>query len=435
MPVARLRASWRWLAAPYAALDAERARRGPTFWVDLALVGRALVTGDPVLVREIAARHDLDAGRGISALRGALGDRSLITLDGADHLARRRLVAPLFHRDLEALDGLTVDATVEALRDIRAGGTFTAYDFARRISLVAIVRFLLPGSRAEEARTGQLVENFLRSFSRPWILFLRPLQLDLGPLSPWGRSIRNRERLLNHLRDRIRAARLDPRVGGAVARMARDAADLPEDEIACEALALLLFGHDTAAAALAWAFVHIWKRGEVVARIREEHDPLYLEACLKESLRLSPVVVHMTRIAPHATRIGGWDVPAGARIFPCAYLAQRDPGIFPEPDAFRPERFLNGQTYEGAWFPFGLGGRTCIGNRFALRQMQLIAGTVARHADLSLAPGYEPAPVRRLVLIVPRQGAPMVLRRVNSATPQLPTPNERPTPQSPKCAR
>jgi cytochrome P450 len=223
--------------------------------------------------------------------------------------------------------------------------------------------------------------------------------------------MRNRDRLMEHLRERVRAARRDPALPGVLARIARDGADLPEDEIVEEALALLLFGHDTGAAALAWAFVHIWGRREVVERIREENDPAYLEACLKESLRLCPVVVHMTRVASQATRVGAWDVPAGARIFPCAYLAQRDPAIFPDPAAFRPERFLNGRAYEGSWFPFGLGARTCIGNRFALRQMQLIVATTVHNADLVLAPRYEPAPVRRLVLIVPRRGGRMVLRR------------------------
>jgi cytochrome P450 len=410
MPTEKLRASWRWLAAPYAALEAERARRGPTFWMDLALVGRALVTGEPALVREIAARHDLEAGSGISALRKVLGDRSLITLDGEEHAARRRLVAPLFRRGLETLDEATIEATVEALREIPPGGSFTAYDFARRISLRAIVRFLLPGSPAEEARSERLIESYLLSFASPWVLFLRPLHLDLGPLTPWGRAVRNRDRLREHLRERIRAARRNPELPGVVARIARDGGELPEDEVIDETLALLLFGHDTGAAALAWAFAQIWSHPAVAARVREDDDPAYLEACLKESLRLCPVVVHVTRIAPRATRLGNWEIPAGARIFPCAYLAQRDPEVFPEPAAFRPERFLDGQTYEGSWFPFGLGARTCIGNRFALRQMQLIASTTARHADLALAPGYEPAPVRRLVLVLPRLGTPMVLR-------------------------
>jgi cytochrome P450 len=419
MDVAKLRASWNWLTAPYATLDAQRGRVGPTFWVDLALVGRALVTGEPALVREIAMRHDLEAGSGISALRAVLGERSLITLDGEDHAARRRLLAPLFRRDLQALDGITIEATLEALHEIRTGGTFAVYDFARRISLRAIVRFLIPGSSAEETRTGHLIERFLLSFSSPLILFLRQFHVDAGPFSPWGRAVRNRDRLLDHLRAHVRAARRDDERPGVLARIARDARDLSEDEIVHEALALLMFGHDTGAAALAWAFVHIWNHPEAVARVRDDHNPAYVQACLKESLRLSPVVVHVTRIAPRATRIGEWDVPAGSRIWPCAYLAQRDPDVFPDPTAFRPERFLGGKTYDGSWFPFGLGARLCIGSHFALRQMELITATTARTAELALAPGYEPLPVRRLVLIVPRGGGRVRLHERRGSRPEL----------------
>ena len=423
MDLSKLRASWRWLTSPYATLDGARARVGPTFWVDLALVGRVLVTGDPALIREIAARHDLEAGSGISALRAVLGERTLITLDGAQHAARRRLLAPLFHRGLESLDAITIEATLDTLHEIRAGGIFSAYDFGRRISLRAIVRFLMPGTSVEESRTGSLIERFLRSFSSPVILFLRPLHIDAGPLSPWGRAMRNREQLLEHLRQHVRAARGDPQRSGVLARIAQDAPDLPEDDIVHEALALLLFGHDTSAAALAWAFVHIWRHPDVAARIREDGGPSYVQACVRESLRLSPVVVHVTRIAPRATRIGSWDVPAGSRIWPCAYLAQRNPDIFPDPTAFRPERFLDGRTYDGSWFPFGLGARTCIGNHLALRQMELITATTVLNADLALAPGYEPVPVRRLVLVVPRGGGRVVLRerrgRRSELTPEL----------------
>jgi cytochrome P450 len=410
MRTATLRSSWRWLAAPYAALDEERARRGRTFWMDLALVGRALVTGDPALVREIASRTDLEAGSGISALRGVLGDRSLITLDGEDHAARRRLVGPLFRRNLETLDAATLEATEDALREIPVGVTFSAYGFARRISLRAIVRFLLPGSPEEEVRTGRLIEDYLLSFASPWVLFLRPLQIDLGPFTPWGRASRNGTRLRDFLRARVRAARQDPDLPGIVAQIAREGGDLPEDEVIDEVLALLLFGHDTGAAALAWAFAHVWSRPAVAARVREAEDG-YLDACLQESLRLSPVVVHVTRIAPAATTIGGWEVPAGGRIFPCAYLAQRDPEVFPEPESFRPERFLDHQIHEGAWFPFGLGVRTCIGQRLAMRQMRLITAAVARLAEVETAPGYVPEPVRRLVLVLPRDGGRMLLRR------------------------
>ena len=435
MLAATLRASRRWLADPYGTLDAERARRGPTFWMELALVGRVLVTGDPALIREITAHPDLEAGSGIAALRRVLGEGSLITMDGEAHAARRRLVAPFFRRGLEVLDAATCAATKDALRAVPPGGRLSIYDLGRQVSLRSIIQFLLAAPPDEAARAGRLVDAFLLSFESPWVLFLRPLQIDLGPLSPWGRALRNRERLRDFLREHVRKARsgggIGDKDGGVLARIAQEAPDLSEDDIVAETLALLLFGHDTGAAALAWAVAHIWRRPEVLARVRAEADAAetidpaahpYLEACLKESLRLSPVVVHLTRVAARETRIGEHTVPAGARVFPCVYLAQRDPEVFAEPDVFRPERFLEGQTYEGSWFPFGLGARTCIGNRFALRQMLLTAATAARCAELAPEPGWEPRPVRRLVLVVPEGGTRMVRPLPLAPSPVRPPP-------------
>lgn len=406
-----LRDSVRWLRDPYGFLDEARERRGLTFWMDLALAGRVLVTGDPEVVREIVAHPDLDAGQGIAALREIMGDRSLITLDGEDHAARRRLVGPLFRRDLEALDGITIAAAREALGEIAPGEVFAVYDLARRISLRAIVRLLFGEmSREDAAKAERLVDAFLLSFESPWVLFLRPLHVDLGPLTAWGRALRNRRRLVEFLEERITAARRSEQDGG-LARIVREGADLPDGEIVSEVLALLLFGHDTGAATLAWAFAHLHRHPEAVRKIREETgEPVFLRACLEESMRLCPVVVHLTRVARRETRIGGEAVPAGTRVFPSAYLAQRNPEVFPEPDRFLPERFLEGKTFEGSYFPFGFGARTCIGRHFVTRQMILLTSTILRHADLALLPGDNARPVRRLVLILPEGGTRMVLR-------------------------
>lgn len=402
------RAGFRWLKNPYAVLDRASERHGLTFWLDLTLAGRAFVTGDPALVREITNHPDLDAGRGIAALKEIMGDRSLITLDGEDHAARRRIVAPLFGREIERLDEMTRRATAEALREIRPGSEFSVYDLARRISLRVIVRLIFGGASTLEAE--RLVDSFLLSFESPWVLFLKPLHVDLGPLSPWGRALRNRRRLREYLWERIAECRRGSAPSDAgLGRIVREGGDLSDDEIATEVLALLLFGHDTGAAALAWAFAHLHQDLETVERARAEDA--YLKACLEESMRLCPVVVHVTRVARRDVRIGGHEIPAGARIFPSAYLAQRNPEVFPEPDRFRPERFLAGRTYEGAYFPFGFSPRTCVGRHFVMRQMILMTSTILRLADLALAPGYEPRPERRLVLILPKAGTRMVLKR------------------------
>lgn len=397
--------SARWLRNPYAVLEDARERHGPTFWLDLALAGRALVTGDPAMIREMTGHPDLDAGRGVAALKEVMGDRSLITLDGPEHAARRRIVAPLFGREIERLDGMTVQAALDALREIPSGQPFSLYDLARRISLRAIVCLLF--SEKASGAAERLVDDFLLSFESPWVLFLKPLHVDLGPFSAWGRALRNRRRLHGYLGEQIaRCRRGDAPEDAGLARIVREGRDLPDGEIATEVLALLLFGHDTGAATLAWAFAHLHQHPADLERAREEDS--YLEACLKESMRLCPVVPHVTRIARKDLRIGGWDVPAGARIFPSSYLAQRDPEVFPEPDRFRPERFLSGQGYEGSYFPFGFSPRTCIGRHFVLRQMLLMTSALLRHADLALAPGWECRPERRLVLVLPRQGTRMV---------------------------
>jgi cytochrome P450 family 110 len=405
-----VKAGLRWLNNPYAVLNEARERHGLTFWLDLSLAGRAFVTGDPALVREITGHPDLDAGRGVAVLRKIMGDRSLITLDGEDHAARRRIVAPLFGREIERLDEMTVRTTAEALEE--AGPELSIYDLARRISLRAIVRLIF--GEAQDGKAERLVDDFLLSFESPWVLFLKPLQVDLGPFSPWGRALRNRRRLRQYLGERIADCRRGTApAGSGLARIVREGVDLSDDEIATEVLALLLFGHDTGAATLAWAFAHLHQHPEALERARAEGS--YLEACLQESMRLCPVVVHVTRVARRDLRIGGHDIPAGTRIFPSAYLAQRNPEVFPEPNRFRPERFLAGRAYEGSYFPFGFSPRTCIGRHFVLRQMTLMTSTILRLANLALAPGYEAHPERRLVLILPRHGTRMVLERRREA--------------------
>jgi hypothetical protein len=196
---------YRWLVHPYRFLDAQRRRRGLSFQLDLPILGHSLVTGDPALVREIVLHPDLDSGRGIVALRAILGDRSLITLDGHEHRERRRLLAPAFSaRVIESYDEITIGKTGAVIGDLGQGKQFSFYEAARRISLSAIVRFIFgEKSPGEERSLEILVEDFLASFHNPLVLYLKFLQVDLGPASPWGRALRNRDRLRARIRSEI----------------------------------------------------------------------------------------------------------------------------------------------------------------------------------------------------------------------------------------
>lgn len=408
--MATWRRTYQWIANPYVFLEDARKKHGLTFWMDLAMVGRVLVTGDPDLVGRIVDHPDLESGRGIAVLRAILGNGSLITLDGENHGHRRRTLAPSLNRGLERFDLETARYTIEQLGNLRPGSEVSVYELVRKVTLQTIVGLIFGvHDRDQRRHVERLVEAFLRSCTSSWLLYVRPLHVDLGPLTPWGRARRQGDRLRQFITGHIRAARRSPvePASGILAELSRSA-DLTEEDLTAEILALLLFGHDTSAATLAWAFAHVCGHPGTMARIRSAGQP-FLDACLHESMRLNPVVVHVTRVARRDVDLGPHRVPSGTRVFASSYLAGRNENVFPEPSLFRPERFLNDVSESRALFPFGLGARTCIGRHLAMRQMALIMSTMIRHADIELAPGYEIRPVRRTVLMVPKAGTRVVI--------------------------
>lgn len=421
-PILYLRNGVRWLVDPYRLLDEYARRYGLTFRIRLPVLGDVLMTGDPELIAGIAHHQQLDGGKAVTALRAIFGGRSLIMLEGAAHVARRRLIAPSFCGDaLPPYDALTVRVTRAMLVGLPRGATFSMYAVLRRIALKVMVAAMFGEDAAVASEAEGLVERFLNSFQNALILFFRPLRLDAGPWSPWGRAVRNRRALGEFIRRQLRCRATSSSDSTLLKRLADAAtsASLGEEDVVEEVLSLLLFGHDTAAATMSWVFAHVYGDGNLVDRIRGEAngqgdepscdlDALeFLKACIQESMRLCPVVVHLARTAAVDVRLGDYHLRQGQKVIPCTYLAQRNPAVFPEPHRFRPERFLHGRRYEYSYFPFGFGGRTCVGKPFAMRQMLLVLSTTVRSVDLQLAPGYRPAPARHLVLIVPRAGTPM----------------------------
>jgi cytochrome P450 len=422
--VRTLHDGYRWLVDPYGLLDEALARHGLTFRIRLPVLGEVLMTGDDRLIGEIVSHKGLDGGKAVAALRAVLGGRSLIMLEGEAHAARRRLIAPSFCGDgLAAHDDLTVRVTRKVLCGLPAGPAFSLYPVLRRIGLEVMVAVLFGEGSAAAAEAEAATERFLNSFRNPLVLFFGPLRVDAGPWSPWGRALRNRRALCDLIRGQVRQGRQSPRWGTLLGQLVAAEAEglLEEEDCVEEMLSLLLFGHDTAAATMAWAFAHIYQDRTLVERLREEaavgggetprpEDLPLLAACIRESMRLCPVVVHLARTAAEDLCLDGLEVRRGQKVIPCTYLAQHNPAVFPEPHRFRPERFLGGRRYEHAFFPFGFGSRTCVGKPFAMRQMLLVLSTALYSVELELAPGYRPRPVRHLVLIVPRGGA-MVRRR------------------------
>jgi len=192
-------------------------------------------------------------------------------------------------------------------------------------------------------------------------------------------------------------------------------------------MTLLLAGHETTATALAWTLERLVRTPRVLERLHEEVEvgtgerTDYLDATIKEALRLRPVVPGVIRQLQRPLRIGGLELPQGVHVAPSIYLIHRRPDVYPEPEAFRPERFLGDDapgTYE--WLPFGGGIRRCLGASFALYEMRIVLETVLRRATLATT-AAEPEPVkRRFVTYTPRDGGRVRVTQLAAAQPPAP---------------
>ena len=420
--------SLQWLRSPYRYLDHALVQGRITFRQRLPMMGDCLLTGDPSLVGEIVKNRQLIGGRGTEALRPVVGDYSLIALEGPRHEAHRSILLPLFFSDESGkFQAITQRWTERELRNIRPGEVVSGSDWVARITLNAIVEMMFGSITPAEQQQGvQLVEQWMRSFRQSAVLFLRPLHIDLGALSPWGRFVRNRARVHAYIKGHLERLRRQPD-DSALSAMARarpeNASPLTDDEIVSEAVTFLLFGHDTSAAAMGWVFAHLLREpdalaqaqaeiaastGGNIATIADAHP--FVRSIIQESMRLTPVVVHLTRHALADTSIGGHAVKAGTRVLPCMYLAHRNPEVFERPNQFVAARFVNPDPrWRHSYFPFGLGTRLCAGMPSALRQMMVILISMLTSSSFELVEPENITAVRKMVLIVP-SGGPLIRR-------------------------
>ncbi len=404
----------RWLYHPYEFLDEAYAKHGLTFRVALPGAGNALVTGDPQLIQQIVAEKRLVGGKGINVMRALFGGDSLMMLDGAKHAAHRRALAPAFRSEsVEAYDELTRQVTLEAIQQIPFDTPFSMFHILVGITQRIIVRIVfgvLPA--AQEAEAAHLIHAYMTSFHSPLVLFLKPLRLNLGRVSPWGRITRNQERLRQFIAEQIRGfVKTEGNKHSLLARLIET--DMTEADKVTETFGMLMFGHDTTSVTMAWAFAHIYSHAEVLEQLQEANagSTSVLEACIHESMRLSPTVVQLLRVAEEDVQVGDHRVRADETVMPCLYLAHHNPQVFTDPKSFDPERFMNKTPPAFAFFPFGFGNRLCAGKPLAERQMPIILSTFIHNTELALAPAYQPNPMRYMVFVAPSEGTKMIRRR------------------------
>ena len=350
-----------------------------------------------------------------------VGPHSTLLLDGAEHLRHRKLLLPPFHgermREYGELMARGRRAARVGVAEGRAvlGDRLDAGDHARGDPARGLRDRGRPTGSTTSAR---LLRAVLDPMSNRWqMLTLMLAPSSWGPRSPWGRFRQRVREADEAIYEEIRARRADPAAAerGDVMSLLLQARDedgepLSDQELRDELVTLLVAGHETTATSLAWTLERITRHPEVLAQLEDDPDGEYLDAVIKESLRLRPVVPAVGRMLAEPVELGGYELPAGVSIVPSIYLTHRRPDIYPDPLAFKPERFIENPPSNYEYLPFGGGVRRCLGASFAQFEMKVVLGTILRHARVSAPQSRAEKVTRRSITFAPSSGGRIVAR-------------------------
>ncbi|TVR00591.1 MAG: cytochrome P450 [Deltaproteobacteria bacterium] len=423
-PASRLATTLAILRRPHQWYREKQERWGDTFTLKSAN-GDVLVTGDPELVRCIFALSEEQATSfATEAAVPVLGEHSVLTTTGEPHRRSRRLIMPAFSGDrLRALGSRMRAITLEQAEHWPQRGAFPVHEGLLDISLQIIVETVFGARTADEIRRASDHTARATHALHPTLLFSPLLQFGLLGLSPWDRFRKAREGFHDVLREIVAERRAGER-GDDVLSTLLDARDdegnpMADEELLQQLLALLVAGHETTSIAMTWAIHWLQRSPEALGRLHEElaaiedvatHDMAtlpWLGAVCRETLRLWPIVPDVLRTLKVPCDIGPWHLPAGHGVAAVPALTHYRPELYPEPDAFRPERFLDAHPRPWEWFPFGGGIRRCVGASFATFEMAQVLGVLFATLDFSLVDSGEVLPVRRNITLAPRGGVPV----------------------------
>jgi cytochrome P450 len=401
-------------------------RHGDIFTLSFPFFGRLVYVADPALVKQLftGPPEQFHAGEAnATVLEPALGPNSVLTLDDAPHMRQRKLLLPPFHGEqIRAYGELILEVTRREMKSWPIGEPFALRPHTQRITLAVIMRAVF-GVHDEERleRFERLIERFSERVNL--ITAFPMLRRNFGPWSPWPRFLRAREALDEFIYEEIALRRAEVEAGEeghddvlSLLLQARhdDGSPMSDEELRDELVTVLGAGHETTATGLAWAMERLLRTPRVLAKLRDsiaagEED--YLDATVRETLRARPVIVDVARKLTAPATIGGYELQKGTYVMAAIAALHYREDLFPEPEEFRPERFLEGKTDNYAWIPFGGGVRRCIGAAFAEYEMRLILREFVERADLSVPdPEPEQAKVRNITL-APGKGTRVKLDR------------------------
>jgi cytochrome P450 len=353
-------------------------------------------------------------------LAPVVGQNSVILLDEDAHMEQRKLMLPAFHGERVArLSDLVATVAEREVARWPEQAAIELHPLFQRLTLEVVLRAVFgldPGPRLDALRERL---GAMLAFGDRFISLIPP-QPDtvagkvlerVGPFVEFVRWQRQADELIFELiddrreaseeRDDVLALLLDARHG--------DGSPMSDQELRDELMTLLVAGHETTASSLAWMFERLSRHPGVLARLDAEvqaaSGDAYMTATIYETLRRRPVLPNVApRLVMRPVNVGGWSYPKGVCLVPNAYLLHHDPRIYPEPYAFKPERFLDQPPGTYTWIPFGGGRRRCLGASFAMLEMKQVLRAVLGARKLHVvAGGFEP-PQRRNITIKPGRG-------------------------------
>ena len=410
---------------PLECLDAYAQRYGDPFTLGRSTEHPSVYFSNPAAIQQIlSADTDCFDPRRRGVVPFLLGEHSLVYLQGQEHRRRRQLLSPPLHGERLRTFGDFIRATAERVTDAwTPGRAFGVRQSLQEVTLGVISGAIFGfdgGPRVEQLR--QRFGSLLDSVTSPlttMILTWGPQQ-DWGPLSPWGRMLRRKQRIDQLITDEIEHRRTNGGAPGSdilsllMLARDRDGEALTEDELRDQVVTFLFAGHENTASALSWALYWIHRLPEVHEKIRREIDQLgeratplevarlpYLSALCEEVLRIYPGVLTVTRIPNAPFSVMSHRFEAGTALVCCVYLTHRRADLYPEPERFRPERFLERQYSAFEYLPFGAGPRRCLGMAFAEFEMKVVLATILSRWELTLPDRRLLKPVRREALTGP----------------------------------
>lgn len=412
----------RWSFRPLPFLQECRERYGDNFSVKfLGFQSPMVMISDPVAIKALYTEreHGLPPGRDV-LLTPIVGARSLLVLQGADHLAHRKLMLPPFHggrmRSYEPIVEEIVEAEVDSWP---LGEEFAIHPRMQAVTLEVILRVVFgvaDGPRLERLRV--VLTKVLEETASPLTQLIGLASRRFGG-GPWAKF----EGQLKAADELLYAEIAERRAGGgfeerddilSMLMQARfeDGGNMSDIDLRDQLMTLLLAGHETTATALAWTFDLLLRHPAPFQRLRdslEQGEDDYLRATIAESLRLRPVVPLAGRRLAKDLVVDGLSLPAGTDVTPAIWLTHTRADVYPEPFAFRPERFLDEAPDTYAWIPYGGGIRRCLGASFAEFEMRIVLREVLTRCDLHKASATPERVGRRNITFSPKDGTPVVV--------------------------